>query len=177
MVAYIISAFLSRSQGLFNQILTDIGLEPVFFMGEVDLFRPIIIVSYVWKSAGWGTILYLAAITNIDQQLYEAAYAEGAGRWAQVRYITLPMLAPTISILLILNIPNLLSAGFNQIYPLMNSINIPVSDVLDTYILRNGILQGKFGMSTAMGLLSSIVKLSLIYFTNKASKAISGHGI
>ena len=109
--------------------------------------------------------------------MYEAAYLEGAGKWAQLKYITLPCLVPTIVLLLILGIPGLLNAGFDQIYPLMNGANMVVSDVLDTYVLRTGLQQGYFSSAAAVGMLSSIISFILIYSTNKLGKALNGEGL
>ncbi|MNJ59384.1 putative multiple-sugar transport system permease YteP [compost metagenome] len=153
------------------------GGDPIFFMGSTEWFRPMIVVSGLWKEVGWNTILYLAAITTIDQQLYEAAKVEGAGRLAQIRHITLPGIFPTISIVLILSMPSLIAVGMDQIYPLMNPANQPVADVLDTYILRNGLQQGYFGMATAMGLLSSLISLILVLITNQTARRINGEGL
>lgn len=136
-----------------------------------------IVVSGLWKEVGWNTILYLAAITTIDPQLYEAARVEGAGRLAQIRNITLPGIMPTISIVLILSMPGLIAVGMDQIYPLMNPANQPVADVLDTYILRNGLQQGYFGMATAVGLLSSVISLVLVLCTNQMARKFNGEGL
>ncbi len=176
-VAYIIESFLSPSVGLLNKMMDGVGMEPVAFLAKPQYFRLIFVASSIWKEVGWGTIIYLAAITSIDPSLYEAAYVEGAGRFKQMLYITLPCIMPTISVLLVLNIPNVLNVGMEQILPLMNPANLPVSDVLDTYILRNGLQQGNYSVSTAVGLLSSIVKLALILFTNYFSKKMGGAGL
>lgn len=176
-VAYILESFLSPSVGVVNQIISFFGGETIFFMGDVAWFRPIIVISSIWKEVGWGTIIYLAAISSLDPQLYEAAYVEGAGKWQQFRYITLPGLVPTILLMLILTMPQLLNAGFEQIYPLINPANMPVSDVLDTFILRNGLQQGYFSMSTAVGLLSSTLGLLLMLTANFITRRTTGEGL
>lgn len=109
----------------------------------------------IWKETGWGTIVYLAAISAISEEMYEAARLDGAGRWAQMKYITLPALLPTISMLFILALPGLLNAGVDAVYPLMNNANLEVSTVLDVYVLKNGLERGQYSLSTAVGLLSS----------------------
>lgn len=149
----------------------------MFFLGSTEWFRPMVVFSGLWKETGWNTILYLAAITTIDPQLYESAKVEGAGKLAQIRHITLPGIMPTISIVLILSIPSLITVGMDQIYPLMNSANHSVADVLDTYILRNGLQQGYFGMATAVGLLSSFISLVLVVSTNQLSRKLNGEGL
>lgn len=176
-VAYILDSFLSPNGGVVNQVIHAFGGKTIFFMGDTTWFRPIVILSSVWKDVGWGTIIYLAAITAIDPQLYEAAMVEGAGKWKQVIYITLPSLVPTIMLLLILAIPSILSAGIDQIYPLMNNANLGVSQVIDTYVLMNGLQQGYYSMASAVGLLSSVLGLGLVLFTNKVSHKISGEGL
>lgn len=176
-VAYILQSLLTLDGGLINQIIVGLGGDPIFFLGSTDWFRPMIIISGLWKEVGWNTILYLAAITTIDPQLYEAAKVEGAGRLAQIRNITLPGMMPTISIVLILSMPSLITVGMDQIYPLMNPANQPVADVLDTYILRSGLQQGYFGMATAIGLLSSVISLLLVLFTNQVARKFNGEGL
>ncbi|SET08576.1 sugar ABC transporter permease [Paenibacillus sp. NFR01] len=176
-VAYILQSFLTLDGGLVNDLIGKVGGDPVFFLGSTEWFRPMIVSSGLWKEVGWNTILYLAAITTIDPQLYEAAKVEGAGKLAQIRHITLPGILPTISIVLILSIPSLIQVGMDQIYPLMNSANQEVADVLDTYVLRNGLQQGYFGMATAVGLVSSVISLFLVLSTNAMSKKINGEGL
>lgn len=176
-VAYILQSFLTLDGGLVNELIGRIGGEPIFFLGTNEWFRPMIVSSGLWKEVGWNTILYLAAISTIDPQLYEAAKVEGAGKFAQMRHITFPGILPTISIVLILSIPSLITVGMDQIYPMMNSANQEVADVLDTYVLRNGLQQGYFGMATAVGLVSSVISLLLVVTTNSFSKKINGEGL
>jgi putative aldouronate transport system permease protein len=175
-IAYLIDAFLAPD-ALVNQILLALGGQQVFFMGEPSWFRPIIVITSVWKEVGWNSIIYLAAIASIDSEMYEAAYMEGAGKLAQLKYITLPCLVPTMVLLLILNIPSLLNAGYDQIYPLMNGANMVVSDVLDTYVLRTGLQQGYYSSAAAVGLLSSVIGFVLIFATNKLAKTLNGEGL
>ncbi|ANY67156.1 protein lplB [Paenibacillus sp. BIHB 4019] len=176
-VAYILQSFLTLDSGLVNQFINQAGGDSIFFLGSTEWFRPMVVLSGLWKETGWNTILYLAAITTIDPQLYESAKVEGAGRLSQIRHITIPGMLPTISIVLILSIPSLITVGMDQIYPLMNSANQEVADVLDTYILRSGLQQGYFGMATAVGLLSSIISLILVVGTNQFSRKINGEGL
>ncbi|XEC95708.1 ABC transporter permease [Paenibacillus tarimensis] len=176
-VAYILQSFLTLDGGFVNDFIVQFGGEPIFFLGSTEWFRPMIISSGLWKEVGWNSILYLAAISTIDPQLYEAAKVEGAGKFAQIRHITLPGILPTISIVLILSIPGLISVGMDQIYPMMNPANQEVADVLDTYVLRNGLQQGYFGLATAVGLLSSVIGLILVMTTNSLSKKLNGEGL
>lgn len=158
-VAYILQSFLTLDGGVVNDFIQGVGGKPIFFLGSEEWFRPMIVASGLWKEVGWNTILYLAAIATIDPQLYEAAKVEGAGKMARIRYITLPGMIPTISIVLILSIPSLIALGMDQVYHMMNSANQGVADVLDTYVLRQ---QCYFGLATAVGLVSSIISLILV---------------
>ncbi|CAG5091650.1 Putative permease [Thermobacillus xylanilyticus] len=176
-VAYILQSFLTLDGGLVNDLIVKMGGEPIFFLGSEEWFRPMVVSSALWKEVGWNSILYLAAITTIDPQLYEAARVEGAGKLAQIRHITIPGIMPTITIVLILNIPSLIAAGMDQIYPLMNPANMQVADVLDTYVLRSGLQQGYFGMATAVGLISSVIALLLVVMTNQLSRKLTGEGL
>jgi putative aldouronate transport system permease protein len=176
-IAYMLEALLSPYDGVVNRLIGVFGGEPIFFLGDTDWFRPIVVISAIWKEIGWNSIIYLAAISTLNPHLYEAAYIDGAGKWAQLVHITLPGLVPTISILLILGIPGLLNAGFDQIYPLMNPANLPVSDVLDTYILRNGLQQGYYSMATAIGFLSSAIGMLLVLMTNYWIRKMNGESL
>lgn len=169
-VAYIIEALLSESFGLINQLLVHAGLQKIYFLGSLPWFRPIIVLSSIWKEVGFNAIIYLAAIAGLNPQLYDAAQVDGAGKWKQIRHITIPGIMPTISIMLILSIPSLLNAGFDQIFPLQNPINLPVSEVIDTYVVKTGLRQGYYGPATAIGLMTSVVQLLLVIGANQLSK-------
>ncbi|REE68732.1 putative aldouronate transport system permease protein [Paenibacillus taihuensis] len=172
-----LDAFLSIDGGGANSLLHSLGLQPIAFMGSETWFRPIFILSSMWKEIGWGTILYLAAITSINPVFYEAAVMDGAGRFAQMRYITLPSIVPIISIVLILTVPSLLSVGIDQIYAMINPANIGVAEVIDTYVLRLGIGQAQYSQTTAIGLVMSVMSTILLLLSNWISKRIGGDGI
>ena len=176
-VAYMLESILSPNKGIVNQLIVAMGGEPIFFMGSTKWFVPIVILASVWKEIGWGTIIYLAAISSIEQEMYEAARLDGAGRWAQVKYITFPALTPTIVLLLILSMPNLLNAGLDSVYPLTNNANLEVSTVLDVYVLQNGLQLGKYSFATAVGMVSSVISLLLLLITNKISNKCTGEGL
>lgn len=176
-VAGFLYALLSVNGGAINSLLQSLGIEQIAFMGSTTWFRPIFIVSSIWKEVGWSTILYLAALSGINQELYEAAIIDGAGRFAQVKYVSLPGLVPIISIMLVLSIPGLLSVGIDQIYPLINPANIDVAEVIDTYIVRLGIGQAQYSMTTAIGMVTSILSTFLLITCNTVSKRIGGEGI
>lgn len=176
-VAYMLDSFLSPYNGIINGFITKAGGTPVFFMGKTNWFVPLIVIASLWKEVGWGTIIYLAAIAGINPEMYESAKLDGAGKWSQVRYITLPSIRPTIVLLLILSIPNLLNAGVDAIYPLMNNANLEVSTVLDTYVLINGLQRGQYSLATAVGMISSVISLLLILSANKMANKINGEGL
>lgn len=168
----IIVQFLSPSTGIVNEILKLTGLEPVFFMTSTKHFRSIIVITDIWKTAGWNSIIYLAAITGIDNTLYEAAYIDGAKKLKQIWYITLPSISETIAVLLLLNIGTLLTVGFEQIYVLYNPTVYSVGDVISTYVYRIGIGEARFSLTTAIGLFQSAVGLILISTSNFALKKL-----
>ena len=172
-----LDAFLSLDSGGANSLLRSLGFDPIPFMGSETWFRPIFIISSMWKEIGWGTILYLAAISSINPVIYEAAVIDGAGRFAQMRYITIPSILPIISIVFILTIPSLLSVGIDQIYAMINPANIGVAEVIDTYVLRLGIGQAQYSMTTAIGLVMSVMTTILLILSNMISKRIGGEGI
>ena len=172
-VVTLLQKILSPNAGLINDIRYQMGLEPIFFMGIKPLFLPLVIISSIWKGVGWGSIIYLAALSNIDPNLYEAAEIDGAGRWRMMFNITIPSIVPTIAILLIMNLSGILNAGFDQIYLMQTPSTISVSEILDTYVLKLGLLDGQFSYSTAVGLFRSVVSMVLIVTVNSISKRIS----
>ncbi len=158
---------LSPSDGILNRILGLFGMEPIFFLGSNDYFRGTLIVSDVWKEFGFNTIIYLAAITNIDPNQYEAATIDGANRFQKMRYITLPNMRMIIVLMMVLSLGNVLNAGFDQVYNLYSKQVYSTGDILDTFIYRIGLLDAQFGVATAMGLFKSVVStifISTSYF-------------
>lgn len=172
-VVTLLQKILSPNVGLVNDIRGQMGMDPVFFMGLPSLFYPLVVLTDIWKGVGWGAIIYLAALTNIDPHLYEAAQIDGAGRWSMLYRITLPCLMPTIAILLIFSLSGILNAGFDQIYLMQTPATLSVSEILDTYVLKTGIQQGQFAYSTAIGLFKSAISLLLIIIVNNVSRRLS----
>lgn len=161
-------AILSPSTGAISQLVRFFGYQGRVpdVLSNKDTFRAVIVGSHVWKSAGIGTIVYLAAIAGIDQQLYEAAAIDGAGRWRQMWHITLTGIRTTIITLLIFRVGEVMYAGFDQIYAMSNDAVISVADIIDTYVFRIGLEQRKFSLATAAGLFQSLVGLILVLITN-----------
>lgn len=145
-----------------NQLITSIGGTPVYFLGDNRYFRGTLIISDIWKNFGYNSVVYLAAITGIDMSLYEAAAIDGAGRWKQTLHVTLPGMSVIIILMVILNMGNLLNAGFDQVFNLYSPGVYESGDIIDTMVFRLGIQQGQLSPSTAVGLLKSGVSLLLI---------------
>ena len=163
--------------GPINAILGTFGIEPILFMGSNTWFRSMLIGTDVWKGFGYGSIIYLAALTGIDPTLYEAASVDGATRFKQLLNITLPSLVPTIIVMTALNLGNILNAGFDQIYTLYNPLVYQTSDVIDTYVYRVGLIQRQYSLATAVGLLKSVVSFILIVSANEMSKKLTNQRI
>lgn len=168
---------LSPSWGIINSVIRTFGGEPVFFLGSAKYFRGIAIVSNIWKNVGWDTIIYLAAITAINPELYEAATVDGASRLQRIWHITLPGIKGTIMILLLLTIGNIMNNGFEQIFMLQNASNLAVSEVFETYTYRLGIINGRFSFATTVGLFSSVVGFTLLILANTVAKLTGEEGI
>ncbi|QEO08964.1 ABC transporter permease [Protaetiibacter larvae] len=164
----------TASRGTINQIIEGFGGDAVPFMQLPEWFRTIYVGSEIWQTVGWGTILYLAALTTIDPQLYEAARIDGANRWQQVWHVTLPGLAPTIVVLLILNIGTFMAVGFEKVLLLYNPLLYPTADVISTYLYRVGLGTGQFSYATAIGLFEAIIGLVLILSANAISRRVVG---
>ena len=172
-----ITFMLLNSTGPINGMLKALGGDAVSFLTLPGTFRPMIIVQTIWKESGWGTIVFMAALSNVDVEQYEAAIVDGAGRFQQVWHITLPAIRSTIVILFILQMGNVLDNGFDQIYLMSNAGNRTVSDVLDTFTYREGIINGFFSYTTAIGLFKSVIGIILILGSNKIAKTAGESGI
>ena len=158
--------------GIINELLVNFGIldQPLNFFAYPKYFWPIVAFANVWKETGWNAIIYLAAITSIDPSLYEAASIDGAGRWAKIKYVTLPGIKPTIMILLLMNVGNVLNAGFEIQYLLGNGLVQKVSQTIDIYVLKWGISQGDYSIGTAAGIFKSAVSIILIVIANQIAK-------
>lgn len=164
--------------GVVNQVLAALGMrEPLRFFMDGGLFRGVLLFTDAWKEAGWGTIIYLAAIAGIDPSLYEAAVIDGARPFQQLRYITLPGLASTIVLMLIMRISSVMDAGFTQILIMYNPTVYSTSDIIQTYVYRIGLGQMDFSMGTAIGLFNSVISFVLMISANLLSRRVSGRSI
>lgn len=168
----IIFMILSPRSGIVNQAIKAFGGEAISFMTEPSYFKTIYVLSGVWQSAGFGSIIYMAALSNIDVELYSAAMVDGASRFQRLIYITIPSLIPTITILFILNMGSIMNVGFEKVYLMQNELNMASSDVISTFVYRNGVLGAQFSFSAAVGLFNSVINLILLTSVNQISRRL-----
>ncbi|MDY4138941.1 MAG: ABC transporter permease subunit [Eubacteriales bacterium] len=174
-VAELIFDFLGVS-GLFNRVRALLGMRSLLVMQQSKYFRTVYVISTIWKEAGWGTVVYMAAIAGIDQSLYEAASIDGATRWQKIRFITFPLIVPTALTLLLLQIGSFMELGFEHVYSLLTPMTYSTGDIFDTYVYRVGILQAQYSITTAVGLFQSVIGLVLVVFFNQLSRKVSEDG-
>jgi putative aldouronate transport system permease protein len=173
----IVTNFLSPSNGLLNILLDKLGFEKVYFLIVPEYFRTIFVSMNIWKDVGFGAILYIAALSGINPELYEAAKMDGANKWRQTWNVTLPGILPTIMIMLILKLGDLLEIGYEAIILLYQPATYETADVISTYVYRSGILEGRYDLATAVGLFNSLVGFILVIIANRLSKKFTGNGI
>lgn len=167
-----------KSEGIANQLLSHVfGMQPIPFLQEPGWFMPLIVLEVIWKESGWGTIIFLAALSGVNPSLYEAAVVDGASRLRQIWHITLPAIRSTIVILLILRLGSVLDVGFEQIFLMINPFNREMGNVLDTFVYYKGIEQSDFSFATAVGLFKSFVGLILIVGANRLAKRFGEEGV
>ena len=168
---------LFAKEGLINQFLGIFGAEPVFFLGNKYAFLGVLIGTDVWKNFGYNTVVYLAAITGIDETLYEAAKIDGANRFQQIWNVTLPGIAPIVVLMMILNLGNVLNAGFEQIFNLYNPLVYETADIIDTFVYRISLVEANYSLGTALGLLKSVVSFILIVTSYKIANKYSDYTV
>ena len=175
MVAFVslVTEFLSPSTGLSADILKFFGKEPIYFLGDAKYFRTIMVFSGIWQTMGYSAIVYLSALTAVDVNLYEAAMVDGANRWNRLIHITIPCIMPTIVVMFILRIGSLINANFEKIYLFQNSANLEVSEVIQTWVYKRGMVKYDYSMGTTAGLFNGIVALILVVMANRLSKHYS----
>lgn len=168
---------LTTQGGIINELIAGLGGSKINFLLDPDWFRPLYILQVIWREAGWGTIIYLAAISAIDPQLYEAARMDGANRIRQLWHITLPSIRSVIIVLLLLKIGDILELGFDHVFLMLNAMNREVAEIFDTYVYTAGLRQGQFSYSTAVGFFKAAVGLVLVMFANWLAKKYGEEGI
>lgn len=175
MVAFVslVTEFLSPSTRLSADILKFFGKEPIYFLGDAKYFRTIMVFSGIWQTMGYSAIVYLSALTAVDVNLYEAAMVDGANRWNRLIHITIPCIMPTIVVMFILRIGSLINANFEKIYLFQNSANLEVSEVIQTWVYKRGMVKYDYSMGTTAGLFNGIVALILVVMANRLSKRYS----
>jgi len=176
-IAGVFIALLSPSDGSVSHIAQSLGFAPVNYLTNTGSIRWILVLSENWRSAGWDSLLYLAAIVAIDPALYDAADIDGANRWQKIRYITLPGITPTIATLFILNMGMFLSADLNQVINFQNDVNASTIDIIDTYVYRIGLQTGEYSLATAAGVLKAVLGMALVLVSHFVSKRLTGRGL
>jgi putative aldouronate transport system permease protein len=176
-VSGLLIVLLSPVSGPIKYMADVFGVKPVNFLSDARYFRSLLVASEIWKGVGWGTIIYLAAITGLDQEIYEAATIDGATRIQRIFHITLPQLMPIISIMLILAVGRILDENFEQIFNMYNPSVYEVADVFETYVYRTGIANSQYSYSAAVGLFKSVVSLLIVSLSNKVAHMLGGEGL
>ena len=173
--------FLSPSTGLITRLMGIFGIQPVYFMADAGWFRPIYTIIYNWQWTGWNAIIFFAALTGIDQEQYEAAYIDGANRFQRILYITLPGIMPTVAIMFIINIGNIMALGFDMAYIMQNPLNLGTSEIIETFVYKRGILGNNGypdpGFATAVNLFQSTIGFLMVIGANKLTNKLGEVGI
>ncbi len=172
-VVGMLQVFLSPSSGLITRFLGIFGLDDINYLGSTSAFVPVYVLSDIWQHTGWNSIIYLAALAGVNTQLYEAARIDGASRLQIIRHVDVPALVPTMIILLILNMGGVLNTGFEKIFLMQNTLNLPVSEVIATYTYKIGILSSQFSYSTAIGLFNTVINFAFLVLANQIAKRAS----
>jgi putative aldouronate transport system permease protein len=168
---------MSPRSGVINTIITLLGNDPVFFFGQERYFRHLYVWSGIWQSTGFNSIIYISVLAGVSQEMHEAAIVDGATKFKRILYIDLPSIMPTAAILLILSIGQMMSIGFDKVYLMQNSINLPVSEVISTYIYKKGILDTDYSFSSAVGLFNNAINFTLLIVVNKISRKLTGSSL
>ena len=168
---------LSPRSGVVNTVISSVGFRTIFFLGEPGWFRPLFVLSGVWQSAGWGAIIYLAALSSVNPELYEAIYMDGGGKSQMIRYIDFPTILPIITIVLILRMGNMFNVAFQKALLMQNSLNIHLSEVIQTFVYRTGVLRGQFAYATAVGLFNTAISFALLYIANRTARALKSSSL
>jgi len=176
-LAGIFRDLLSPSSGLINKVISAVGFQPIFFLGNPGWFPITMVITEIWKGFGFGSIIYLAALTSVDPSLYEAASIDGANRWRQTLHITLPGIYSTIILMTVLSLGSILNGGFDQIYNLYSPSVYSTGDILDTFVYRLGIVETKYALSTAAGLFKSVISLGFILMSYTLADRVAGYRI
>jgi putative aldouronate transport system permease protein len=168
-----LNVLLSSETGVVGHFMKAVGLGHINLLASTSTFIPVYVLSDIWQHCGWNSIIYLAALSTVDPQLYDAAKIDGASRWKTIRYVDIPALIPTIIILFILSMGNILGTGFEKIFLMQNALNLPVSEVIATYVYKIGIISNQFSLASAIGLFNTLINFVFLYAMNTISKRMS----
>ena len=169
--------FLSPSSGFVNSLIKALGFEPIYFFGEAGWFRHVYVFSDIWQSTGWGSIIYMAALTGVSPELHEAAIIDGATKVQRIWHIDIPTIMPTMVILLIMSLSNIMSIGFEKTYLMQTNLNLSTSEVISTYTYKIGLMQAEYSYSTAIGLFNNVINFTLLIIVNWAARHLSGNSL
>lgn len=169
----LIDAFLYPNTGLLNVLVTKLGGQSINYMAKDEYFRPIFIISHIWKGTGWASIIYMSALTSVDPQLYEAARIDGANRLQALVHVTIPAIIPTAIIMLIRDCGSIMDVGFEKVYLMQNDLNMGASEVISTYVYKVGMVNSQYSYSTAVNLFNSMINLAMLLLVNKISRTVS----
>lgn len=172
-----LNVFLSPSSGFINEIIKLLGFNPIYFFGEAKWFRHVYVLSDVWQNAGWGSIIYMAALTGVSPELHEAAIIDGATKLKRIWHIDLPAIMPTMVILLIMSLSSIMNIGFEKTYLMQTSLNLTTSEVISTYTYKIGLMQAEYSYSTAIGLFNNVINFTLLILVNAAARRLSGSSL
>lgn len=173
----LVFSFLAPGSGLISTFVRDMGFGQIDLLTDKQFFRPLLVLTEIWKNTGFGAIIYMAALASINQDLYEAAIVDGAGRWRQLWHITLPGIRDVVVLMLIIKIGGILDAGFDQVFIFLNARVYEVGDIVDTWVYRYGFERLEFGVAAAMGVFKSLIGLILVIGANRLAKKMGGSGI
>lgn len=176
-VSGIMVEFLSPSRGPINVLIKALGMDPIFFIADKRYFRGMLVMTDMWKSIGWGSIIYLSSIASVDQEIYEAAMIDGAGRFKRIIHITLPALVPLLTIMLIMESGKLLNDSFQQVYNFLTPTTEEVGDVISTFVYRKGILQMNYSFSTAVNLTKNIISFVMVVIANTIANRVNEYAL
>ncbi|WP_028549100.1 ABC transporter permease [Paenibacillus sp. UNC451MF] len=171
-VVGIVYLLLSPKTGAVNSLLGLFGIDPIFFMGDASWFKTVFVFSGVWQSVGWGTIIYLAALTAVNPDLHEAAVVDGATKLQRVLHIDIPSIMPTVIIMLIMNMGHMMSVGFEKVYLMQNQLNVDASETIQTYVYKAGLVQAQYSYASAIGLFNTVINFILLISVNKIAKSL-----
>jgi putative aldouronate transport system permease protein len=169
----LLNVLLSPNSGIIGHIISSFGFDNINLLASTKSFVPVYVLSDIWQHCGWNSIIFLAALSTVDPQLYDSSKIDGASRWQTIRNVDIPAIIPTIIILLVLGMGGILSTGFEKIFLMQNALNLPASEVISTYVYKIGIVSNQFSYSSAIGLFNTLINFIFLYAANTFSRKVS----